>query len=112
MSSTLTQKTIEHRDVSVPLSTNKHLLNWVEKMALLTKPDSIHWVDGSVEEDETLKAQMVRSGTFTKLNEELLPALTEVMLRGSKIARLSARFRGTAPAQPTIGKSPTRCVEN
>src|SRR5258708_38136863 len=67
MSSTLTQKTIEYRDTSVPLSKNKHLLNCVEKMALLTKPEAIHWVDGSIEEDEPIKAQMVRSGTFTKL---------------------------------------------
>jgi len=73
MSSTLPQKTIETRDVSLPLSKNTHLLNWVEKMALLTKADAIHWVDGSQEEDEALKAQMVAGGTFTKLNEELWP---------------------------------------
>ncbi len=71
MSATLTEKPIEHRDVSKPLSRNTHLLNWVEKMAVLTKPDAIHWVDGSQEEDEILKAQMVASGTFTRLNEEL-----------------------------------------
>ena len=35
------------RDTSTPLSRNKHLRNWVEKMAALTRPDSIHWVDGS-----------------------------------------------------------------
>ncbi len=73
MSSTRIQKTVEHRDSSLPLSKNTHLLNWVGKMAQLTKPDAIHWVDGSVEEDEALKAQMVAGGTFTKLNEELWP---------------------------------------
>ena len=31
------QKTIE-RDPAQPLSTNVHLLNWVDKMAALTKP--------------------------------------------------------------------------
>ena len=66
------QKTIERNPAS-PLSTNVHLLNWVEKMANLTKPDAIHWVDGSQEEDDTLKAEMVASGTFIKLNEELWP---------------------------------------
>ena len=35
------------RDATVPLSENKHLLRWVEKMAELTKPAAIHWVDGS-----------------------------------------------------------------
>ena len=67
MSSPVTQKTIS-RDPAKPLSTNVHLLNWVEKMANLTKPAAIHWVDGSTEEDEMLKAQMVESGTFIKLD--------------------------------------------
>ena len=61
------------KDSSVPLSRNAHLLNWVEKMANLTNPEAIHWVDGSVEENEALCAQMVATGTFTKLNEELWP---------------------------------------
>ncbi len=42
-------------------------------MAELTKPDRIHWVDGSEEENEKLCAQMVGSGTFIKLNQELWP---------------------------------------
>src|SRR5437762_5991648 len=69
MSSPVIEKTIS-RDPAAALSQNVHLLNWVDKMAALTKPAAIHWVDGSVEEDEMLKAQMVASGTFTKLNEE------------------------------------------
>jgi phosphoenolpyruvate carboxykinase (GTP) len=91
MSSTLTQKTIESRDVSLPLSKNTHLLNWVEKMALLTKPDAIHWVDGSTEEDEALKAQMVASGTFTKLNEELWPGCYYARSDASDVARVEDR---------------------
>ena len=35
------------RNPALPLSRNKHLLRWVEKMAELTKPAAIHWVDGS-----------------------------------------------------------------
>jgi phosphoenolpyruvate carboxykinase (GTP) len=91
MSSTLTKKTIESRDVSLPLSKNTHLLNWVEKMALLTKPDAIHWVDGSTEEDEALKAQMVASGTFTKLNEELWPGCYYARSDASDVARVEDR---------------------
>ena len=78
------------KDVSVPLSKNAHLLNWVEKMANLTKPEAIHWVDGSVEEDESLKAQMVAGGTFIKLNEELWPGL---LLRSLPPQRRCARRR-------------------
>ena len=32
---------------SKPLSKNEHLLRWVEKIAELTTPAAIHWVDGS-----------------------------------------------------------------
>ena len=34
------------------------------KMADLTQPAAIHWVDGSQEEYDQLCAQMVRSGTL------------------------------------------------
>lgn len=44
------------------------LINWVAKVAALTKPDAIHWVDGSEAENEALLAQMVKAGTLTKLN--------------------------------------------
>ena len=55
------------------LTTNKHLIRWVEKMARLTKPAAIHWVDGSQEEYEALCSRMVANGTFIKLNDELWP---------------------------------------
>jgi hypothetical protein len=58
---------------STPLSANQHLLNWIKKMAELTKPAAIHWVDGSIEEYEGLCAELVAAGTFTKLNEKLWP---------------------------------------
>src|SRR4051794_39324445 len=79
------------RDASVPLSKNTHLLNWVEKMALLTKPDAIHWVDGSAAEDELLKAQMVANGTFVKLNEELWPNCYYARSDASDVARVEQR---------------------
>jgi phosphoenolpyruvate carboxykinase (GTP) len=78
-------------DASVPLSKNAHLLNWVEKMANLTKPDTIHWVNGSQEEDEALKAQMVASGTFIKLNEELWPGCYYARSQPSDVARVEDR---------------------
>jgi phosphoenolpyruvate carboxykinase (GTP) len=84
------QKTIG-RDPATPLSTNVHLLNWVEKMANLTKPAAIHWVDGSVEEDEALKAQMVANGTFVKLNQELWPGCYYARSHPSDVARVEDR---------------------
>src|SRR5260370_9131493 len=90
MSSPVTEKTI-NRDPAKALSQNVHLLNWVEKMAALTKPQAIHWVDGSVDEDEMLKAQMVASGTFTKLNEELWPCCYYARSDPSDVAGGEAR---------------------
>ena len=55
------------------LSENKHLLRWVEKMAELTEPAAIHWVDGSEGENRALLDEMVAGGTLTKLNEKLWP---------------------------------------
>src|SRR3982074_3042776 len=90
MSSPVAQKTI-NRDPATPLSQNVHLLNWVEKMANLTKPEAIHWVDGSAEEDAMLKAQMVAGGTFTKLNEELWPGCYYARSHPSDVARVEDR---------------------
>ena len=91
MSSTLSPKILEPRNTATALSKNTHLLNWVEKMANLTKPDTIHWVDGSPEEDETLKAQMVAGGTFIKLNEELWPGCYYARSDPSDVARVEDR---------------------
>jgi len=90
MSSPVTQKTIT-RDPSKPLSSNIHLLNWVEKMAALTKPAAIHWVDGSLEEDEQLKAEMVANGTFIKLDEKLWPNCYYARSDASDVARVENR---------------------
>ena len=90
MSSPVPQKSIT-RDPAKPLSTNIHLLNWVEKMATLTKPAAIHWVDGSVEEDEQLKAEMVAHATFIKLNEELWPGCYYARSHPSDVARVEDR---------------------
>jgi len=60
-------------------------------MGHLTKPAAIHWVDGSVEEDEQLKAEMVANGTFTKLNEELWPGCYYARSHPSDVARVEDR---------------------
>ncbi|WP_049761630.1 phosphoenolpyruvate carboxykinase (GTP) [Candidatus Korobacter versatilis] len=75
----------------VPLAKNKHLLRWVEKMAELTTPDHIHWVDGSDEENEKLCADLVQNGTFIKLNEKLWPNCYYARSDASDVARVEDR---------------------
>ena len=106
---------ITSRDVSAPLSTNPHLLRWVRKMADLTRPAAIHWVDGSEEEYDLLCEQMVRSGTLMRLNQDLWPAASTrgripTTSRASNRAPSSARCRRTAPARPTTGSTRSRCA--
>jgi phosphoenolpyruvate carboxykinase (GTP) len=79
------------RSVAEPLSRNTHLLAWVEKMAHLTKPDAIHWVDGSQEEYDELCSQMVDSGTFIKLNEKLWPGCFYARSDANDVARVEDR---------------------
>jgi phosphoenolpyruvate carboxykinase (GTP) len=77
--------------ISKPLAKNEHLLKWVEKMAGLTQPDAIHWVDGSEEEYEALCAQMVESGTFLKLNQDLWPGCYYAKSDPGDVARVEDR---------------------
>jgi phosphoenolpyruvate carboxykinase (GTP) len=79
------------RNPSKPLATNKHLLRWVEKIADLTKPKAIHWVDGSQEEYDRLCEQMVEAGTFTKLNQKLWPGCYYARSDASDVARVEDR---------------------
>jgi len=78
-------------DRSQPPSQNAHLLRWVEKTAELTRPAAIHWVDGSEEENAELCSQMVESGTFIRLNEDLWPGCYYARSDASDVARIESR---------------------
>ncbi len=82
---------MSRRDPAQPLSANAHLLRWVEKMAALTQPAAIHWVDGSQEENDAICAQLVASGTFTKLNEKLWPGCFLARSDPGDVARVEDR---------------------
>jgi phosphoenolpyruvate carboxykinase (GTP) len=55
-------------------TTNRRLTTWVEEWAAVLAPADIHWCDGSAEEYDDLCAQLVASGTFTRLDEAKRPA--------------------------------------
>ena len=88
---------------ATPLSKNIHLLRWVEKMARLTKPANIHWVNGSDEENEELCAQLVANGTFIKLNEELWPGCYYARSDASDVARVEERTFICSLSKDTAG---------
>jgi len=79
------------RDTAVPLAENIHLRKWVEKIARLTKPAAIHWVDGSHLEYEMLCDRLVSAGTFTRLNQELWPGCFYARSDPGDVARVEDR---------------------
>ena len=74
-----------------PNTTNQKLISWVEEMAGLCQPDSIHWCDGSSMENQELCELMVRNGTFIKLNEEKRPGSYLARSHPSDVARVEER---------------------
>src|SRR4051794_7692277 len=101
---------VENRSTGTPLSRNKHLRRWVEKMAQLTQPESIHWVDGSQQEYDALCQQMVDGGTFTRLNQELWPGCYYARSDASDVARVEDRTYICSLSKDAAG--PTNNWEN
>ena len=58
---------------AVPSTSHARLLAWVHEAAALTRPDEVHWCDGSGEEYDRLAQTLVDSGTFQRLSEAKRP---------------------------------------
>jgi phosphoenolpyruvate carboxykinase (GTP) len=67
------------------------LAAWVAEVAELTTPDRISWVTGSDQEWKTLTDELVASGTFTRLNEDIKPNSFHCASDPSDVARVEDR---------------------
>ena len=72
-------------------TTNTKLLSWVGEWAEILQPDDIYWCDGTEEEYDRFAAELVESGTFTKLNEDRLPNSYLALSDPADVARVEER---------------------
>jgi phosphoenolpyruvate carboxykinase (GTP) len=72
-------------------TTHPKLLAWVDEVADLTQPDSIHWCDGSAEEYDELCAALVEAGTFEKLSDAKRPNSYLARSDAGDVARVEDR---------------------
>jgi len=70
---------------------NEKLLAWVEQVAELTRPEAIHWCDGSAAEYDALAQQLVDAGTFERLSEAKRPNSYLALSDPGDVARVEDR---------------------
>ena len=71
--------------------TNRALLRWISDIVALTKPESIHWCDGSDSEWTALTAELVTGGVLIPLNPELRPGSFLARSDPDDVARVEDR---------------------
>ena len=74
-----------------PLQAAPSVVAWVDKVAALTQPDEVVWVDGTNKELDGLIKRMLGSGTITQVNPEHRPYSFLARSDPSDVARVEDR---------------------
>ncbi len=72
-------------------TTHAGILAWVTEVAELTQPDRIHWCTGSDEEWAALTASLEATGTFTRLDPDVMPNSFHAASDPTDVARVEDR---------------------
>ena len=70
---------------------NQNLLNWVQEVTALCKPDSVYWCDGSQAEYDSIIKGCVDSGLAVALNPEKKPGCYLFRSHPTDVARVETR---------------------
>ena len=73
------------------MTNNKNVLNWIEEMKALVKPDKVVWIDGSEAQLNELREQAFSTGELEPLNPEKLPGCVLHRTAVNDVARVEGR---------------------
>ena len=73
------------------LTNNQNVLNWVDEMVALCKPDNVVWIDGSEEQLNALRKEAIETGEMIELNKEKLPGCLYHRTNPNDVARVEDR---------------------
>ena len=73
------------------MTNNKYVLDWIEEIKALVKPEKVVWIDGSQTQAEELRAEACGTGELIKLNEEKLPGCYLHRTAVNDVARVEGR---------------------
>ena len=85
------------------MTDNKYVLNWLEEMKTLCKPETVMWIDGTEEQLDKLRAEAVSTGEMIKLNEEKLPGCYYHRTAENDVARVEDRTFICTPTEEEAG---------
>jgi len=69
---------------------HKGLVAWVEQIAALTKPDRVHWCDGSDAEKSAIVADLIAKGTLKELDQTKRPGCYYAASDPKDVARVES----------------------